>query len=120
MQSFTLLKTDISFKIYIKQFQKNRNILDIGDMYGKTLLKVKSHKRRQKIIIRSTFTRKVVGVTRRIQLENWNNSIRISQEKVNINIHSFSSLFDFKLLLTGNNVGLTFIKICAFGDNLEK
>ena len=90
---------EISFDLYFNKFPKRKYILEIVDVNRKRkkILSVRSHAKRQKLIIKSTINRytKMTAVTRKVNLENWNNTIKIIQEKVQklASIYSFEVLF---------------------------
>ena len=61
-------------------------ILEIVDVDNKKkkILSIRTHARRQKLLIKSRINAytKTTAVTKKIILENWNNTIQIIQEKV--------------------------------------
>ena len=76
----------ISFKLYMSECINARYILDVIDLNNnnKKLLYVRTHNRRQKLIIQSYLKRFTLkAVTTKVNLQSWDNTIEIVQEKVN-------------------------------------
>ena len=72
----------ISLKIYMQECISAKHILTIVDGNGKRLLLIRTHNKRQKIVIESSINRVTLkGITRSVNLKSWNNNVEIVQER---------------------------------------
>ena len=72
----------ISLKIYMSKHLKAKHILTIVDDLGKTLLLIRNHNRRQKIVIQSSLKGlRLKGITNTANLKSWENNVDIEQKR---------------------------------------
>ena len=104
----------ISFKLYITKFRKNRNILEIIDAKGKgkrRIFTIKTHNRKKKVVIKSVFT-KYGAVTKEVALKDWNNEVRIIQ-------HNIKEKCFFIIFFNDQEIKKTFLKAPKVFEGLE-
>ena len=72
----------IAVKIYMQECINAKHILSIVSNNGKRLVLIRTHNRRQKIIIESSLSRVTLkAVSRRVNLKNWDNYVEIIQKR---------------------------------------
>ena len=78
---------EISFQMYFNKFPGQKYVLDIMDVKNKRkrILSVRSHNKKPRLLIQSKINdyTKTRALTKRVKLENWNNTVKIIQEKEN-------------------------------------